>query len=532
MRFAKTVELRSAPLLLSLALLLAVGAAAAAEAPYTVEAGDDCKQVAARFWTTVPSKVGLERFHGLNPQLGAQPHHLLPGMILKVAAPEADAHVTFLKPAVNKRVLKQPEWQEASRGDGLFRLDEINTLKGAGAELTFRDLSAVALDENALIVIYGDQPAPKKEQKSGALELVRGDAQIKLSDLRGSKPFEVSMPAGSASLRKGGRAGVGVDEAKTSLVAVYAGAAEVAAQGKQVAVASGFGTRVLEGKSPEPPTPLPVAPAWDAGVASAAFAMPSSPARLQLAWKPVAGAVSYRAQVARDSQFRDRVSDQKLDATAPLSTEAELQPGLYFGRVIALDAKGLAGSPSPLLKLAVLSVRPVSGHPLPGAAAVSSVGELRLVLDGVPSALLSVDDREPQEIRLPALIGLLQPGQHQVRASSGAPGKPGVLRCTVEQPTAKVSFGPPAADGALPVEVALLDPAGQPLALPKDDDGGAALLRLLKQGVVQLRDRTSGVVPAVLDGELLKATLAPNAGKSVRVVWAGTPIGEGHADGP
>ena len=528
--------LRPGALLLCLAALIG-GPARATKTEvvdYTVAAGDDCRQIVRRVWPAAAEKEGLDKLHALNPQLGPQPHNLVPGSVLKLPEPEPDAHLTFLKPAVNKRVLKSPDWRSALRGDGLFRLDEVNTLKGAGAEITFRDLSNVALDENALIVIYGDAPAQKKEQKSGALELVKGDAMVRLSDLRGERPLEVATPSAQVSLRSRGRAAIGVDDSKNSTVMVYAGAAEVAAQGKKVAVAAGQGTRVEQGKSPEPASALPAAPEWGDGVFSAAFALPSKPAAAQLVWKPVAGAVRYRAQVARDTLFIDRVADRWQasagGAEAKAVAQVELSPGLYFARVQAADARGLTGPPSVSLKLLVLSVRAATGREVPGAAALTATGELRVVLDGAPSARIAVDGKEPQEVRLPALIGLLQPGKHEIKVGGGAPGQPAGLPCTVDAPVAKVAFGPPAADGALPVTVRLEDAAGMPLALPKDEGGAPALERLLKTGVLQLRDRVGSVIPAALEGEVIRATLPASAGKSVRVVWTGALIGEGRAD--
>ena len=498
---------------------------------YTVVEGDFCKLIVRRVWPSSSEREGLDRLHALNPQLGREPHHLEPGTVIKLPEPEPDAHVTFLKPAVNKRVLREPEWVSATRGDGLFRLDEVNTLKGAGAEITFKDLSNVALDESALIVIYGDAPVQKKEQKSGALELVKGDATVRLSDLRGEKPLEIATPAAQVSLRSRGNAGIGVDETKASRVMVYAGAAEVAAQGKKVAVAAGQGTRVENGKSPEPPSALPAAPEWDDGVFSAAFALPPRPATAQLAWKPVAGAARYRAQVARDAGFIDRVADrwQAGGAEAKATVQVELVPGLYYARVQATDARGLTGPASVALKLLVLSVRAASGREVPGGAAFAATGELRVVIDGAPSARIVVDGQQPAEVRLPALIGLLQPGKHEILVGAGAPGQPQGLPCTVDAPVAKVAFGPPGADGALPVTVRLEDAAGMPLALPRDDGGAPALERLLKIGVLQLRDRASGVIAATPDGDTVRATLPASAGKSVRVVWSGVQIGEGRA---
>ncbi|MBS2023821.1 MAG: FecR domain-containing protein, partial [Deltaproteobacteria bacterium] len=166
---------------------------APATIPHTVLAGESCRSISKQFWNNDPKAI--DKFHAVNPQLLGPVHHLVPGQIVTVLAPPPDARLTFLKPDVFKRVKKQPDWLSAARGDDLFRLDEVNTAKGAGAEVTFRDDSSVQLDENALIVIYGDQAPAPKQQKSGALELVQGDASVNLSALRGEKPLQVKTPA-------------------------------------------------------------------------------------------------------------------------------------------------------------------------------------------------------------------------------------------------------------------------------------------------------------------------------------------------
>jgi FecR protein len=495
-----------------------------------VQAGEDCREIARRVWPSEKDQAALDRLHALNPQLGPPPHNLKAGQVLRIIAPDPDAHVTFLKPAVNKRVLKEPEWQPAERGDGLYRLDEVNTLKGAGAEITFRDLSAVVLDENALVVIYGDQPVRTKAQKSGALELMNGDAVIKLSDLRGPRPLEVGTPAAQVSLGALGHAGVGVDEVRMSRVAVWSGNAEVAAQGKKVSVASGFGTRVESGKAPEAPAALPGTPEWTEGLSSAAFAVEGGAASVRLGWKPSPRAARYRVQVARDSLFIDHFIDRWVEPKET-SLTAEVPTGSFFARVLAVDDRGLASPASKLFRLVAVAARARASSRTgaqPGAPAITAVGELRLVLEGPPAVKLAIDGQEPQEVHLPALVALLKPGRHELKAGAGAPGNAASLVVEVESPVAKVTLGKPEKGEPSPVELRFEDRSGSPLVLPQDENGGSALERLLKAGVVVLRDGNGAALAATVDGDLVRASVAdPRSGAvHVRVIWAGVQIGE------
>lgn len=495
--------------------------AARAVVQYAVQAGDDCKNIVHKFWPSLDEKAGLGLLHDNNPQLGRQPHHLVPGLVLTMVQPEPEAKVTFLKPAVNKRVLRAPDWRAASRGDGLFRLDEVNTLKGAGAELTFRDLSAVALDENALIVIYGDQTAPKQAQKTGALEIIQGETRLSLSDLRGKKPLNVATPSAEVAVA-GGKSAIDVDEKKAARVAVFTGSGAVSAQGKTVQLAAGQGTKVEHGKAPEPAAELPPAPEWQETVPSAGFAIEGQTATLKLAWKAVARAKRYRLQVARDTLMVDRQIDQWLDNGATEAT-FELTPGWYHARVHAVDDRGLRGPASSLFKLVVLAIRQ-------GGAVVGGVlrgqGELRLHLSGAPSAKIAVDAREPEEIRLPGLVALAAPGKHELRVGAGAPGVAAVQALEIVPPRAKVTIGAAGMGGLRPVTISLEDDSGKPLALERDEAGGPALPRLLKSKILVLRDALGGLLPATVQGEVL-STQVP-VGGSVRVVWSGTVIGEGR----
>jgi hypothetical protein len=508
---------------LVLCLVAAGGARAQEQQPgrdleYAVQDGDDCKILVHRFWPGLDEQVALDRLHSRNPQLGPQPHHLRSGMTLFVPQPDPDAKVTFLKPAVNKRIQRAPDWRAASRGDGLWRLDEVNTLKGAGAELTFRDLSSVALDENALIVIYGDLPQKKEAQKSGALEVLRGDTRLSLSDLRGSRPMGVSTPAAEVSV-SGGRSAVGVDEQKTSRVQVFTGSGLVSAQGKTVALGAGQGTRVENGKAPEPAANLPLAPAWRENQPSAAFALKGE-AGVTLAWAPVQRAARYRVQIGRDTLLVDRAVDAWAEGANATSTSFQLAPGAYFGRVQAVDERGLSGPAAPLFKLVVVGVR--HGGAVEGGV-LKGQGELRLHLSGAPSVKIAVDGREPEEIRLPALVALAAPGKHELRVGAGAPGVAAALPVEVRAPKAKITLGPPAAGGLRPLTVSLEDDAGKAVAL-EQDNGEAPLARLIKASVLVLRDSAGNAIPAIVQGAKLQAQLP--AGDSVRVVWSGTVIGE------
>ncbi len=89
--------------------------------------------------------------------MGPPPHTLVPGSVLRIKG-EPDAHLTFIKPEVNAKRAGNTDWRQANTGQGLWRLDSVNTLRQAGAEMTFRDLTRMQMNENALVVLYGQDP--------------------------------------------------------------------------------------------------------------------------------------------------------------------------------------------------------------------------------------------------------------------------------------------------------------------------------------------------------------------------------------
>lgn len=442
----------------SLAILLAAAAAQGTGAPagtqeYTTLEGDTCASIARTFWPG--DAEAIDRFHELNPQLGPSPHKLHPGIHMVVNVPGADARLTFLKPAVNEKPRGTPQWKEASAGDDLFRLDEVNTLQGAGAEVTFQDATSLQLDENALIVIYGKQQAKAQLEKSGEVEIVQGEAGLKLSALRG-EPLSVKTPAAlvalrpalvvlrdgaakpgeSTSLRKALHAGelrIGVDKEKMSRVSVYGGAAEVKAQGAKVTVPDGFGTRVAQGKPPEPPQPLPDAPAWNMpGLRDVRLAQGGAGANLALEWNEVPRGAKYRVQLARDEAFNDRLLDATLEAVRPRKVEARaLPPGKYFARVSAVDDKGLISRPSAQRTIDVRGLR--ADNALPGQP-LTGVGELRFAVD--PDLEVKVDGKP-----VPQAFAVREQGKHQIQVSiKGAPGTVDTIGCEILPPRAQLAL--------------------------------------------------------------------------------------------
>jgi len=166
---------------------------------------------------------------------------------------------------VDAKAPEEPKWQDGNVGLPLYRAWRVSTKASSSADVAFKDTSRIHLRETTLIVIFGDNSYDKKEARRATLE--SGALVSRIDELLGGAPLSVESPAGIIEL---GRGRAVVDNAGTmSRISNHKGDPIVvrARTGKkkpadepQVAVDTGMGTRVEQGKAPEPPRPLPSAP--------------------------------------------------------------------------------------------------------------------------------------------------------------------------------------------------------------------------------------------------------------------------------
>lgn len=361
-------------------------------ATYTVQPGDTCQLVTERFWG---KGARVEELHRWN-LLGPTPHTLVPGQVLRLRAPDPkspDATLTFLKPSVRART--SDTWQPAKLGMGLFRLDEVNTLKRAGAELTLRDESQLLLDENALVVIYGE---PNAQKVSRGPAVIEGEVRMALTAARG-----VELPGGGTVNTVKADGVVAVDGARTGRVSIFDGDVVVESAKVAVKLKRDEGTVVRAGAAPLPPRPLPQPP--EPQVAALSIAGRDGLASIEVKWPAVANAQRYRVQLANDGKFLDLVAvESTLDTNATLRN---VVPGHYRLRVIAFDAEGLQGRASVVRQTDVVRI----GAGVDGAAGVVSVrGGEAPVFAGPPG------------VALEAGVEQLPVGRHTVRVLDGDGG--------------------------------------------------------------------------------------------------------------
>jgi hypothetical protein len=500
--------------------MLCLPAVSWAQAPaddvYVVQPGDTCGSVARKVFGD--ATVGSAKLHALN-KMGAPPHQLKPGTVLRIKG-DPDARLTFVKPEVNAKPAGKVDWRQANTGQGLWRLDSVNTLREAGAEVTFRDETRLQMNENALVVIYGQgAKATDKVKKSGAVELLQGELNVSLAQLRG-EPLGVQMPAATVAARSK-NLHVGVDARQMTRVSVFDGQAEVSAQGQSVQVPKDHGTRVEKGKLPEKPRPLPEAPQWAGGVRSVRVLLDDKGVDEELAWAPVKEAASYRVELARDERFNDRVHGETVLATpeALKSMARALAPGRYFARVRAVDAAGLVGKASAVRQVEVLRVKTESG--VVGPQGLQGAYRLDLAVDGAESLDFRLDGAPTTH---PVKVETV--GTHTLEVlPRGVPdARPEKLTLTVVPPRVEVDLEPLA--GAFRVKVQVLDGRGQPL------EGPFAALKLRGLHGTQVEE----TLRRQSDGSLMtRAMPGMRGGERVAVVealWGDASLQQASAQAP
>lgn len=346
----------------------------AATEEYTVVAGDSCLSIAKR---VLGSAKALGDLHRLNPSLGATPHRLSPGQKLRIPARKAtspDANLTAARGDVAVRRPTESSWDAATRGMDLFRAWRVGARERASAEITFRDSSQLRLRENTVVIIYGPS-LPRQPATALRAEIEGGALEARLAAASGPAP-SVLTPSAIATLGRG-TALVSVDGAGTSLVANHAGEPVAVRavtrripRGTAVRVQSGMGSRVEKGKLPEPPRPLPAAPALPQPLI--VYPTFAAAAEVPIQWQAVPNAIRYRAVVL------DAAGQEQNAVSIPPGqtsfTLAQVPPGAVRVRLSAIDAAGFEGPPAELeLQVVQVAIR------APGAQqAAPATGQLLL----------------------------------------------------------------------------------------------------------------------------------------------------------
>lgn len=311
--------------------------AQAADWLYLTQPGDTLSQIGQTYlknmrdWPKIQSANGVP----IPRHLPANTRIKIPVELLKVTP--APVTVTAVTGNVRYKSGEGP-FQRLAAGAQLNGGE--NVLSGPRSSATYRFADGTVLTQQAFsklsfgrLAAYGKTGMVSTELSldSGRLEARAG------KQLAPAGGFKVRTPVAVAGLR-GTDFRLNVSEDGKSLRnEVMEGVVAVAAEGKEVSVAGGFGTVAEAGKPPEAPRRLLAAPS-ETGLDALIERLP-----LSFVWQPVAGASAYRAQVARDAVFTEVLLDD-VSKEASVTWQDNLPDGAYWLRVRAIDSAGLEGA--------------------------------------------------------------------------------------------------------------------------------------------------------------------------------------------
>ncbi|MFI5347183.1 MAG: LysM peptidoglycan-binding domain-containing protein [Elusimicrobiota bacterium] len=288
----------------------------------------------------------------------SDPTVALPGMTLRVPVRLIKvslraAHVVFLVNQVLTRRKDRADWKNAKESMEVFRGDSLRTLEDSKARVRFLNKDILSLDQNSMAVIKPSaDPDADVELKAGSV--FAGHARVVTATAR------VTPRTGDT------RYSASVDANLATKVEVFAGAAAVAAQGREVVVPAGMQTSVFPGLSPEPPKALDMpaelearaqeyasAAANGGGVAAQPRVPPPTPEpeadaeslrgdiRVLKIGQPIQG---YHVSVSKDREFHTILFEKRYEADEKFSAAATaLAPGTYWWRVAPIDLLGTEG---------------------------------------------------------------------------------------------------------------------------------------------------------------------------------------------
>ena len=203
-----------------------------------------------------------------------------------------------------------------------------------GTRLTVRENSQLAL--TALQTQTGTSAPPSK------LKLIAGKFWSAFTAAVGHN-LEIETPTSVAGVR-GTEFQMSAGKSDSSL-AVYDGKVGIAAGGKDADVPAGFA--IVAAKTLGPLRPLPPAPQN-----LMPFQGKITGGIAHLKWDPVAKAVGYRFELARDVRFTNVFFEQNFVGQ---QIRVEAPPGIYYWRVFARDDADIEGAPSKLYAIEFLA---------------------------------------------------------------------------------------------------------------------------------------------------------------------------------
>lgn len=252
------------------------------------------------------------------------------------------AQVIAVSGRVEVQRANQTTWERAREKQALYNGDFIKTTADATAELLFADGTVYRVGPDSLLEIHREaRTGPRPEP---------GEVKVRVGQVNVSTALNSSsLVTESAGVRiaQESRVGVEVAEDATTVVAAYAGRAQVAATvGGTVELTERQAVTARRDAGLSPRRAIPDPPQLEAPQANALINMDQSN-RVVLSWRPVPGVVGYKVQVSRSHLFAPANIEVETTRKEPTVTLRLRWPGTYYWRVASLGPEQTPSEWSP-----------------------------------------------------------------------------------------------------------------------------------------------------------------------------------------
>lgn len=360
MKTTALLSSRVAGLAVVLLVLVAGGAAYAAEWAYVARPGDDLWKITERYLKDARYVSQLQAYNRIE-----DPSRIPPGTRIRIPVEwskftPVPAEALKVSGEVLYRTGQSYEQSPLKPGTALGIGSEISTGMDGSAFLRFADGSELALRPNSTIKLDSMSAFGDSGMVDSRVRLLKGRLEFDVKRKpQGESNFEVTTPAATTAVRGTGFRVSSDAENATGRTEVTEGRVAVAGGGTEREVREEFGTLVKKGKAPLPPIPLlrgPDLSALPPRIEQTAFI---------LDWADLDTASGYRAQIAASPGFETTV----IDRTSRRSRIgiAGLPDGEYHVRIRAFDRQELEGlDQTASFTLDARPESPVVTSPLPG----------------------------------------------------------------------------------------------------------------------------------------------------------------------
>ena len=230
----------------------------------------------------------------------------------------------------------QTHWEKAREKQPLYNGDFVKTAADASAEVLFSDGTVYRIGPDSLLEVHREAHTGH-EASSGEVKVKVGQVNV----FTATNPSLVLTDAAKAEVDRDSRVGVEVADDASTLVATYAGKANVTGStGEHVELGARQAVNAAPSGSLGQRRAVPEPPALEQPSTNAIVNLDASD-RVELRWRAVAGSNGYELQLSRSRLFAAsnlEFTNRRNTNTAVLKVK---RPGSYYWRVATLGAERL-----------------------------------------------------------------------------------------------------------------------------------------------------------------------------------------------